>query len=77
MHLPLQGYSTLLAPVDFDLAFTADRFISPYTAINDESLFDSWMESGHKEMERGLAGEQANTGLQLSLEVSVATPAAM
>ena len=50
--------------MDFDLAFTADRFISPYTGTDDESLFQSWMESGLREMERALGGEQVNTGLQ-------------
>ena len=64
-----QGQSTFLAPVDFDLAFTADRFVSPYSGTNDESLFRSWLESGHSEMERGLGGEQVNTGLNEGVKV--------
>ena len=64
----IQGQKMFLAPVDFDLAFTADRFVSPYSGSNDEFLFHSWMESGHSEMERGLGGETANTGLQTNEE---------
>ena len=60
----MQGHSTFLAPVDFDLSFTSDRFISPYSGTNDVSLFKSWLASENTEMERGLGGEEANTGLQ-------------
>ena len=50
--------------MDFDLAFMAGRFVSPYTETNDPSLFQSWLESGQSEMERALGGETANTGVQ-------------
>ena len=50
--------------MDFDLAFMAGRFVSPYTGTNDPSLFQSWLESGQSEMERALGGETANTGVQ-------------
>ena len=60
----MQGHSTVLAPVDFDLSFTADHFISPYTGANDVSLFQSWLASERAEMERGLGGEEVNSGLQ-------------
>ena len=55
--------------MDFDLAFTADRFVSPYTGTNDQSLFQSWLDSGLTEMERALGGEAVNTGVLTSAKV--------
>eukprot|EP00118_Oscarella_pearsei_P010864 m.68925 g.68925 ORF g.68925 m.68925 type:complete len:180 (+) comp35570_c0_seq7:1954-2493(+) len=60
------GAGQLLAPVDFDLAFTRSSFFSLYTGTPDDELFDSWISSEHKEMERGLGGEMANSGLLMS-----------
>ena len=61
----LQGHAALLAPVDFDLSFRREHFFSPYTGSYDQELFDSWMESEHMELERALAGETANTGMDM------------
>ena len=57
----------MLAPVDFDLSFEAVGFFSPYTGAYDQSLFDSWLNSEHVELERAVAGETANTGLTMAL----------
>ncbi|CAI8015944.1 hypothetical protein GBAR_LOCUS9845 [Geodia barretti] len=65
------GHENLLAPVDFDLAFTADRFVSPYTGTNDQSLFQSWLDSGLTEMERALGGEAVNTGVLTSAKADL------
>ena len=54
-----------MAPVDFDLSFQREHFFSPYTGSYDQELFDSWMESEHLELERALAGETANTGMDM------------
>ena len=64
-HTHTQGSDKLLAPVDFDLAFSRQGFISPYTGTLDDELFDSWLASEHTELERALAGEQANTGVAM------------
>lgn len=65
MVIFVQGYASLSAPVDFDLSFKRDRFFSPYTGSYDQELFDSWVESEHLELERALAGETANTGMDM------------
>ena len=64
-HTQTQGSGKLLAPVDFDLAFSRQSFISPYSGAPDDELFDSWLASENTEMERALAGEQANTGVAM------------
>ena len=51
--------------MDFDLSFQREHFFSPYTGSYDQDLFDSWMESEHLELERALAGETANTGMDM------------
>ena len=51
--------------MDFDLAFSRQSFISPYSGAPDDELFDSWLASENTEMERTLAGEQANTGVAM------------
>lgn len=61
------GQPSLLAPVDFDLSFEEEGFFSPFTGTYDRSLFDSWLSSEAVELERALAGETANTGLQMAL----------
>ena len=38
-------------------------FFSPYTGEADDELFLSWMETGELELERALAGDVANTGV--------------
>ena len=67
VYSPHQGQSSLLVPVDFDLSFEEVGFFSPYTGACDQSLFDSWLNSEHVELERAVAGETANTGLTMAL----------
>ncbi len=57
----------MLAPVDFDFSFEEGGFFSPYSGSTDKSLFDSWLGSEAVEMERAVAGETANTGLQMTM----------
>ncbi|KAJ4453714.1 putative Adenylyltransferase and sulfurtransferase MOCS3-1 [Paratrimastix pyriformis] len=53
----------LLGPLDFDMAFCRNEFISKYSGTRDLELFDSWTASEVSEMQKALGGDTANTGL--------------
>ena len=63
----MQGHKCLVAPVDFDLSFQESGFFSPYTGLQDPELFESWLRSEHIELERGIGGEMANTGVAMAV----------
>ena len=64
-----------MAPVDFDLSFQESGFFSPYTGSHDPGLFESWMRSELVELERGIGGDTANTGVAMTVsQVMVRVP---